>query len=340
MMQILPEDLGVRRCVGVVRMRMKTTPVTTPFPDAATVSDAVGKARLNPLYRFWTRGVNLPDAARAHIMQGAGGIIGGSLGGFCGGSSGFLVGGVAAASSNEPIAGAVMLTLWLGMWTTGFNMPGWVVRSACRKPIQTEEVETWLNQNIEDPLEKEFLRLVRDALAQPVASPTIEKNLRDGIRALADAIDQVPRSSRLIPNGISYREEITEVRTLLESETDPVIIESHQRRIAALEQSVRNLERNSRIARRADALRDELMAQIGALRLGLSSLGTEAGDNLPGLTSLADSVRRVAAEAGALADAREELDVALATKPGLSRPLTTAPRTESEPQTVRVGRRG
>jgi chromosome segregation ATPase len=118
-----------------------------------------------------------------------------------------------------------------------------------------------------------------------------------------------------------------------------VIIESQARRISALTQSLRNLQRNARISRRADALRDELMAQIGALRLGLSSLDTEMGENLPGLTSLADSVRRVAAEAGALADAREELDVALSVKPGTSRPLPITPVTDPDMQRVQVGRR-
>src|SRR6478672_10881888 len=99
-MKILPEDLGIRRCAGVMRMRMKTTASTMPFPDAASVGatgDNGNHYRLNPFYRFWTRGIDLPDAARAYVMQGAGGIIGGSLGGFCGGSSGLLAGGIASA---------------------------------------------------------------------------------------------------------------------------------------------------------------------------------------------------------------------------------------------------
>jgi hypothetical protein len=323
-----------------MRMRMKTIAPTMAFPDAATVSGASGKTNLNPFYRFWTRGIDLPDAARAHIMQGAGGIIGGSIGGFCGGSSGLIAGGPAMmADKGIVLPGLIMLGIGVSMWVAGFNMPGIVVRNAYRKPIQPEEAEVWLAMNIEDPLEKEFLRLVRDALAQPITSPTIEKNLREGIRALADAIDQVPRVAMPGADDDAIRRSIAEVEMQMAEETDPVIIESQARRISALTQSLRNLQRNARISRRADALREELMAQIGALRLGLSSLDTEAGENLPGLTSLADSVRRVAAEAGALADAREELDVALATKPGVSRPLTTAPVTDAEVQTVQAGRR-
>jgi len=56
-------------------------------------------------------------------------------------------------------------------------------------------------------------------------------------------------------------------------------------------------------------IRQEMAVQMETLRAGLAAFTTGAG-NVADLVHLADSVRRVATEADAIAAAREELDAA------------------------------
>jgi hypothetical protein len=356
-MQIKPQDLGIRRCIGLMQRRLQPTTITSTksvsLPELASVTDSGGErsTRLGLFGRYATRGMDLPLSARARLREKMDGIIYGSLGGFFGGSLGLAIAGLSmlssARSSTDVILGGIFVAITAALWGTGFQLPGILVRNTYNRPLQTEEIEGWLSAEggVTDTLDVEFLRLVRDAMRQSVASPLIEQNLRDSIRALADAIDRVPRIVAPIHNENALQGEIAEIRYHLSGETDPVIVESRHRRIAALEQSLRNVQRNARVGRRAEALREELLAQIGALRMGLSSLETETGENLPALTTLADSVRRVAAEAGALADAREELDATSVSRPideqitsDSQESRTIRTNAAEQPQTLRIGR--
>ena len=89
-----------------------------------------------------------------------------------------------------------------------------------------------------------------------------------------------------------------------------------ERRARAIEHRVASNERSALLARRSTALREEILAQIEALREGIAALSTHAPD-FSGLAYLAQTARQVASEAGELASAREELEDSLA---GLPRP--------------------
>jgi hypothetical protein len=89
-------------------------------------------------------------------------------------------------------------------------------------------------------------------------------------------------------------------------------------------------ERSARLQRRTHALRDELSAQIESLRLGLTNFQSSAGD-VSSLSDLAEAVQTVAVQAASLADARAELDNALAGR------LIAAANPSAVPQILRAG---
>ena len=120
------------------------------------------------------------------------------------------------------------------------------------------------------------------------------------------------------------------------TESDPVVAESLERRIGALEYALRSADRSALLARRSHALREEMRAQIQAVRVGLATLRDGAGD-VGRFSTIADSVRRVAGEANAVADARAELDAA-SSAPALPRTKVADRPSEMAAEVQRVGR--
>jgi hypothetical protein len=92
------------------------------------------------------------------------------------------------------------------------------------------------------------------------------------------------------------------------AESDSVVADSLERRADALARQAEALEHARLGLRRAVALREELSAQIEALRLGLSAYYTGGRTDETALTQLATSARAVAGEATSLARATAELD--------------------------------
>jgi hypothetical protein len=154
---------------------------------------------------------------------------------------------------------------------------------------------------------------------------------------LADANDDLERSYlSLIRDAL--RREAAQLRTRANEETDEVTAASLSRQAEARERSADAAERSSLVLRRTAALRDELAAQTEALRLGLAALYSGAGDAAD-LSHLAATVRGVADEANAVADARAELDTLAPSAPSATAPVT-APTPMAEARAQAVGRNG
>lgn len=314
-MDISPSDLGMDWGVAIIQGRAMTW-----GPSHATYRGRLRHAlassarpRFGPFGRFWTEGTGLSDAARAEVMKSMGHVIGGSIGGFVGGSSGLIAPTIALFVNNQPLWGALLGTLWLGMASMGMLMPKIVLQRWARNPVNAAEVEALLD-NREDGLERAYLTLIRDAVKQNLSDQAATE-VRKAIRALGEAIERLPPlTTSGEVDADQLRAEAVHVQEQAAQETDTVTAASLLRQAEALRRSALAAERASVVLRRNAALRKELAAQTEALRLGLASLYAGAGD-MSELTRLAEQVRGVASEANAVSDARTELDSFLATHP-------------------------
>jgi hypothetical protein len=165
-----------------------------------------------------------------------------------------------------------------------------------------------------DDLDVAYLTLVRDALRHEVA-PGGERDLRQTLRDLGDAIGGLPRGVSASPVEIPLlRQNAQIVGSRAEHETDPVVAASLRRQAEALLRRAEAAEQTNVLARRTAFLRQELAAQVEALRAGLAALGNTSSSapvtatNPAALSRLSETVRTIADEAQALAHARAELD--------------------------------
>jgi hypothetical protein len=232
-------------------------------------------------------------------------------------------------ATHHPEMGLIFGTLWLGMSSFGFLFPRFLIRRWATHPVTVQEVDSLLNGR-EDSLERAFLTLVRDALNQGVPE-TVDKEVRNAIRALAVAIERLPpltASGDVDTNRLL--EEAERVQQAAANETDTVTAASLLRQSEALLRSAQAAERAAVALRRNAALRQEIAAQTEALRLGLASLYSGSGDTGE-LVRLAEQVQAIANDANAVVDARTELEEFLC-QPSAMKNVTA----ESEPSTTSV----
>jgi hypothetical protein len=326
-MEILPRDLGVWHNVALIRLRALSGQAgAAPTMGALPSSDPTApQKRLGLLGRFWTRGLDLPPEAKTAVLDGMGGMIGGFLGGIGGAfGGGFGLPALGAAASGHEIAGAVFGTLALTAIGFGFAGPGISLKAFHNRPVSITDIDRLLALTQGDDIQAAYLQLVRDALQKTGLSPAAGQSLRDALRTLGDALDRLPSAPLPGSDVEDVRENLERVRAEAVAESDPVVAESLERRIGTLEHALRSADRSALLARRANALREEMRAQIQAARVGLAAQRDGAGD-VGSFASIAESVRRVAGEANAVADARAELDAPTA--------LTAPPRRDAAAQT-------
>lgn len=194
-------------------------------------------------------------------------------------------------------------------WLSVAVFPRASFQSLYKKPLALGEIEGLLDNanNNDDELDRAFLTLVRDAVRQTVP-PDVENGLRQAIAALAGAIDKLPAVIAAPLDTQVLRAEAAALRAQADAEPDRVTSESLERRADALVRRADASEHSVLLVRRTTALRAEILAQIEALREGLTTFYTGAAGDVAGLTHLADSARRVAGETASVAQARAELD--------------------------------
>lgn len=319
-MDIYLQDIGRQRQRMLLQWRVASMKGTSHqfsgprlesgFVSLPAAGDRETPPRLGWLGRLWARGAgSSPEVAAAGLDAMRGMNYGFTWGLSCG-STGFWVPGALMASSGDPAAGVFMMAIGAIMSGVGFWLPGYWLRRVCRPPVSAGEVEA-LHTLAQDELERAYLRLVADAVRQSVA-PEAAERVRAALRAVGEAIDQLPAVAMPRANVDTLREEAGRAQAEARAEADAVIAASHERKADALGRSALAAQRAQTLMRRAAALREEMMAQIESLRLGLAGFETASGD-VSSLVSLADAVRTVAADSVAVADARSELDAALTT---------------------------
>ena len=319
-MNLLPTDLGLRRCVSVVRAVVTPGGLHQSAPSAS-----IGDVRpIGTLGRWWLRGLNLDDASGAAILAAVRpatiGMVGGMAGGFGGGFGGPAIGMLMGAvfghdrdAASLAVVGSLFGALGLSGIVLGLSLPRTMLRRTLGTPLSEAHIDRLL-ASAEDDLERRYLTLVRDAVRIESAPEKVIAEVRAAIATLGQALDSLPANAKFDDglDGDALRSEAEAVRARGLAEPDAVVSDSLLRRADALERQAEALGHSAQAIRRAAALRDELSAQIDALRLGLSAYYSGYSGGEPAdperLTRLASSARAVATEAGALALARAELD--------------------------------
>ncbi|MDX1934239.1 MAG: hypothetical protein SFU56_16685 [Capsulimonadales bacterium] len=329
-MEIFPVDLGPEWQVALIQARMlaSSAPGSRRGPRTSVTAGDTG-TRFGALGRFWTGGAGLPDGRADDVLRSMGGVIGGSVGGLGGGSIGFLAPAIVGGTQGQPIFGAIFGLLGLTMLTAGIVMPRALLRHWARTAITPNEVEAMLDGREAGP-ERAYLTLLRDALRQEIPDQAATE-IRKALRALGEAIHRLPAVPETgETDARQLRENAESAERAASEEPDPVTAASLRRQAEALLRSARAAEQSALVLRRNAVLRREIAVQTEALRLGLAALYAGAGD-MAELSRLAEQVRGVAAEAGAVADARAELEEFLTNE---STPMAVNPSVE----TARGGR--
>lgn len=311
-MELIPADLGDSRAIALFQMR------------AAQVNNAMGaRNRLRgslttasaptALNRLWARESGLGEEAGLVALNGTRGRLLGLMGGFgAGWGVGFGMPAVIIASQAHEPAAFVTATVMGAMAATGIAIatlgPRNMVRRWGKTPLSSQEIDVLLGAE-EDSLERSYLLLIREALAQENLPEGAQKELKEAIKILGQALDRLPpvpaETSQRDTN--SLRAEAIDLREQALQERDRVAAESLERRADALERSAIAMEKSATLLRRNSLLRQELQAQLEALRLELGST-VSTGADASSLAQVSQVARGVAREADALVTARAELD--------------------------------
>lgn len=313
-MELRPADLGARRCVAVVQDRAYS--MHTGRGRLAGTSGGGEPGRIGLLGRLWLRGTGLDDKTGAAILQGTRGVTGGMVGGFAGGfgggfggpAIGMIMGNLFGHGDRPPLFLGVLFAL-MGLSGVGAGLlaPGVMVRRWLNAPLSEGEVEELIGASTED-LDRAYLTLVRDAVRQREVPDSVAAEVRAAIQQLGAALDSLPpRAAETALDAAALQKEAESVRAQGLAESDPVVAESLLRRADALARSAKAVGHAGQQIRRALAVRQELAAQVDALRLGLTAYYA-GGDDAVHLSHLAEAARGVAHEATSLAAARAELD--------------------------------
>jgi hypothetical protein len=324
-MDIRPQDLGPKWQIALLQRRS----YLSNGVNKASQSEHSVSPRIGMMGRWWTRSLGLSPAA-----------VEATLSGFRQSGSGALAvaicvvmeaGTVYIAESIgqgghlfAALATTIVGTGLAGIWPM---LPRTQTLGIVRKPVTDDELLA-LKEAAQDPLEWRFFGLVQE-IRQQAWAPDATPELRGAVHALGQALSQLPQSVT-VANAGALRETAAQKQAEADSEADDVVAASLVRQAAALLRSTDMAERSARLQRRTHALRDELSAQIESLRLGLTNFQSSAGD-VSSLSDLAEAVQTVAVQAASLADARAELDNALAGR------LIAAANPSAVPQILRAG---
>jgi hypothetical protein len=317
-MDIRPTDLGSKHCAQLVMGRVA--------PYARNMGQSL-PAHLSPvnrvgvLGRYWLKGLDVDEETGALILAATrgftGGMVGGFAGGFGGGFGGPAIGMLAGSMAGPNAGGTVMLILamvftmcGIGGVAAGLTAPRAYLRRWTMTPLSEGEIEALLAETTE-PLEKAYLGLVREAVRIQDAPQKAADEVRSAIKTVGEAIASLPPLPSMdgeLPDADALQADAVNLRQKALAERDSVVSESLERRADALARQAEALGHSQLGLRRAVALREELSAQIEALRLGLSAYYTGGRSDESALTQLASSARAVAGEATSLARATAELD--------------------------------
>ncbi|MGC4042383.1 MAG: hypothetical protein QM758_01085 [Armatimonas sp.] len=309
-MKLLPGDLSPELGAELVARRVAASVGSSRTHGRRAMMNQTGPA-FGPFQGFLKRSTGMTEPAATLTMDRVGqsfSTFGTVLSCAWGGALGMM--GLSAMPHGLSTVAVVVPVLAAVGITLGQLPPRFLLSRDCKAPLQEAELDALLAA-ANDPLERAYFQLIKDTLRQSNLSESAENELRSALRALGDAMEQLPSAA---PESAAVAPETlqAEAKALREKgmqESDQTVSDSLIRQADARERSANAISRSQQTLRRNAVLRDELVAQTEALRIGLAVQSTEQS-GIGELANLAESARRVAAEATSLADARNELDSA------------------------------
>ncbi len=196
---------------------------------------------------------------------------------------------------------------------TGLSMtilPRRAIRRLYRKPLLPFEIKALL-PGAHNDIDRAYLALLRDAIGRQCRLDT-EAGMRDALRSLGRAADSLPSQVPPPQNTEALRQQAADVLAHARLEKDTVAAASLARQADALARQAAASDRSALVTHRAHVLREEVLAQIEALRAGLTDFHTDAAPDTALLAALSENARRAADEASNVAQARAELDAYVA----------------------------
>ncbi len=314
-MNVLPQDLGEKRCKRIVSLRAGTTLNTRQEQDAPL--GFWGRRWLGKLKKQVT-----PKEAQPILQAAQPAVRGCTAFGFLGVllAGGGIVSVVEAGFSPyyyhpDPMPGIICVGVggcwtWLLSTTLPRRIAARQYRRLYEQPVSGAEVAALLPQT-HDELERSYLTLVMDVSRQEVQTAA-GANLRIALRSLGEAIDKLPATRVVVSDDHDIITEVlqrTAAATLQKAQEEPdrIAAASLMRRVEALHRRADATKRANTLTRRFSVLRQEMAAETEALRAGLTAYYSGAHD-IADLTQLAEDMQRLATEATALTDAVEEVD--------------------------------
>ena len=301
-MKIYPPNLGNRYYVRLIRQRSSKAPKTLEL------NDPLPEPKLGFLGRLWSRGTPLTQeqAAQAAPAAAAGTRAAGFATVFLGSYLAALpTVAIAEATHNGGLAFATFAASVAGLALLGFGPIARGVFLHAHRALTLSEVDAMIAQT-QDELSRSYLQLVRDAILVET-SPEAQSKVREALAHLGEALDGLPRVVLEPHDTVLLRTEAVALQEQAAVETDPVIAESLRRRAESVQQRAESQEKSALVARRTEALREEIRAKIAALRDALAAQQTGALDDTA-LDALSESARSVAQESHNTAAAQSELE--------------------------------
>ena len=307
-MNVLPQDLGEKRCEIIVSQRAGTASNMRREPDEPL--GFWGRCWLGSLRKQLT-----PKEAQP-ILQAARPLASWSTGfGIASIPLAIGTGFGVANNADNPLPGLFCFgAVGVGSWLLSAVYPRRVVTRKYRRlyetPVSGAEVASLLPQT-HDELERSYLTLVMDVSRQEVQTAA-GANLRAALRSLGEAIDKLPATRVMVSDDHDIITEVlqrTAAETLRKAQEEPdrIAAASLMRRVEALHRRADATKRANTLTRRFSVLRQEMAAETEALRAGLTAYYSGAHD-IADLTQLAEDMQRLATEAASLTDAVEEVD--------------------------------
>ena len=301
-MDVYPQNLSSRYHTELVRRRAAkgfAVPNVDEKPPAP---------KLGMLGRFWAKGAGLTEeqAARAAPASEIGTRPAGSLSALLGASLSILPA-IAVGASNQSLAlgCAAYLALTAGSAALGYGPLARRVFRRAHRALSQNEVEEMIARS-QDPLDRAYLELVRDAVRVETAPESAEK-VREALEALGAAVEGLPAVVVELQDSDLLREQARELQGRAAAEGDAVVAESLLRQAESIEQRAQSHAMSAVVTRRATVLREEIVAKIAALRDVLAAQQTGVLDTKT-LAALSESARSAARESLSAAAASDELE--------------------------------
>lgn len=311
-MELIPADLGDSRAIALFQMRsMQAYANQRPTRRLRSTLLRTGKSTF--LSRMWAKETGLQGEAAETAIKSSSGQLYGLVGGLGGGwGLGFGMPALMMATQAQKPEHLLIAGIFGAFSVAGLTIAALVPRNMVRRwgktPLSEQELEALL-QAEDDELERSYLLLIRETLSQKCLPAAAQVELKEAIKVLGMALDRLPPApaETSLRDTTSLRIEATTLRQQALTEPDQVASESLVRRADALERSASAMEKSATLLRRNSLLRQELQAQLEALRLELGSTSVTGAD-ATSLAQVSSIARGVAREADALATARAELD--------------------------------